>query len=484
MLELVGLGGLTLNLMFTLFFAGMLIQYLLVYFTLMGTRPDKSAVAFEVLLLCFLAWISWFIGILKDNLFNGLILLPGADLRLALIPAIILGFWLSGRIRRLRFALSALMLLLLLPVFDGVLGGMLGLRLAASGAPLILLSLIELANRIADFRKSITGLSVKEALDQLPDGMLFAGPGGQPVSVNRQARKMIGSLGLSPYDRIDVLWDKLMCHPDRVKRDDGQDGLLICLKEGPCFYLLKYPIEIKHRRFTQLYLRDVSKEFCVSRQIEDENRRLEENALELKQLLELAEENARRKEILDSRARLHDILSQRLSLTHVLLSGLEKTPVEKQLEEIKGLLASVGQDLFYEPELSPQARLEQLLRIYQTIGIDIACEGWLPASDKISDVFVKILREAFSNALRHAGATRISVRFDEGGSDHGMTVSNNGYCPAEPPKEGNGIQNMRVRLEPYGGKLTVETEFEFTIRVCVADTVICAGSASSSMVGV
>lgn len=229
MLELVELSGLTLNLMFTLFFAGMLIQCLLVYFTLMGTRPNKSAVAFEALLLCFLAWISCFIGILKDNLFNGLILLPGADLRPALIPIVILGFWLTVRIRRPRFALSAFMLLLLLPIFDGILGGMLGLRLAASGALLILLSLIELANRIADFRKNITGLSVKEALDQLPDGMLFAGSSGRPVSVNRQARKMIGSLGLSPYERIAVLWEKLACHPDRVKGDGGQDGLLICL---------------------------------------------------------------------------------------------------------------------------------------------------------------------------------------------------------------------------------------------------------------
>nr|MBP6886901.1 hypothetical protein [Oscillospiraceae bacterium] len=453
--------------MFTLFFAGMLIQCLLVYFTLMGTRPNKSAVAFEALLLCFLAWISCFIGILKDNLFNGLILLPGADLRPALIPIVILGFWLTVRIRRPRFALSAFMLLLLLPIFDGILGGMLGLRLAASGALLILLSLIELANRIADFRKNITGLSVKEALDQLPDGMLFAGSSGRPVSVNRQARKMIGSLGLSPYERIDVLWEKLACHPDRVKGDGGQDGLLICLQEGTCFYFLKYPIEMKRRHFTQLYLRDVTREFCVSRQIEDENRRLEENALELKRLLELAEENARRKEILDSRARLHDILSQRLSLTRVLLSGLEKKPVEKQLEEIKGLLASVGQDLFYEPELTPQVRLEQLVRLYQTIGIEIACEGQLPASDKISDVFVKILREAFSNALRHAGATRIFVRFDEGGAGHGMTVSNNGYCPSEPPKEGNGIQSMRARLEPLDGSLIIKTECEFVIRICV-----------------
>lgn len=468
MTELVGVGGLTLNLMFALFFTGMLMQCLLLYFSLMDVRPDKMAVAFEALLLTFLLWVSWFFGILKDNLFNGIVLLPGADFRTGLIPAVILGIWLTVVRRRLRFALSTLAFLLVLPVFDAMMDGIFSLRLAAAGTLLILLSLLDLADRISGSRVNVSGLSVKEALDRLPEGLLFAGPGGQPVSVNREARDMIGRLGLSPYDRIDALWERLAHYPSRVKGDDAQDNLLICLGEDACYSLTKCPIEIKRRRFTQLSIRDVTNEFRISRQIENENRRLEENALELKQLLELAEENARRKEVLDSRARLHDILSQRLSLTRVLLSGLEKAPVLKQLEDIKALLESIGQDLFYEPELTPQARLDQLVQLYRTIGIEITREGQLPAFEIIPDVFVNILREAFSNALRHAGATRIDVRFYSDASGHGMRISNNGYCPSEPPREGNGIQSMRARLESLGGSLAIELADEFAIRVYIS----------------
>jgi len=363
--------------------------------------------------------------------------------------------------------LSALALLVVLPIFDNLIGSTLGLRLTVSGALLGLLGLIELSRRITDLRRDITGMSVKEALDQLPDGLLFAGKGYRPVSVNRRAQEMLDSLGLSAYDRADVLWDALLCHPDRVQETDSPDALLVCTGEGGCLSVQKYPVVVGHRNFTQLYLRDVAGEFHVAEQIKDENRRLEENARELKRLLELAEENAWRKEVLDSRARLHDVLSQRLSLTRILLEGMGKEPEVSQINEIRGLLRNIGQDLFYEPELSPQARLEQLAQIYRTIGTDIAWEGRIPAPDEIADVFVKLLREAFSNALRHAGASHILVRFDEDGLNFLMTVSNDGYCPAEPPKEGNGIQGMRARLEPLGGSLVIDAEREFAIRICV-----------------
>lgn len=467
MTELIGLSNLTLNLLFALFFLALLVSCLLIYFVLTGIRLDKANTAFEALLLAWLMWVSWFIGALKDNLFNGLILMPGADLRLFLVPAAVLGFYLAVRTRRLRFWLSALALLVVLPVFDPLSAGLLGLRLTASGAVLGLLGLLELSRRLTDFRENITGLSVKEALDRLPDGLLYAGKGYRPVSVNRRAREMLGSLGLSAYDRVDVLWNALSCHPNRVPETDSPDGLLIRAGEGFCYYIQKYPIAVGRRSFTQLYLRDVTEEFHVAAQIRDENRQLEENARELKRLLELAEKNAWRKEILNSRARLHDVLSQRLSLTRVLLGSLGKTPDVKRINEIKGLLRNIGQDLFYEPELSPQVRLEQLIQMYRTIGTDITCAGRLPEPNDIADTFVKIAREAFSNALRHAGASHILLRFREDESSCEMSVSNDGYCPAGPPKEGNGMQNMRARLEPFSGKMEVSAQREFCIHVSV-----------------
>lgn len=166
--ELMAMKDLTLNLLFVLFFFGLLIQCLLFFLALTGSKSDKGAMVFEALLLCWLAWMSWYIGMLKGNLHDGIIL-SGIDLRFCVLPAVLLGLWLWVSTRQFRFGFSALLLLLLLPVFDGIMAGMFGLRVLVLSALLILLSILEIARRMPELQTKMTNLSIKAALDQLPD---------------------------------------------------------------------------------------------------------------------------------------------------------------------------------------------------------------------------------------------------------------------------------------------------------------------------
>jgi signal transduction histidine kinase len=467
MIDLIGLTDLSLNLLFALYFPLMLLQCLLFYLSLKDAQPDYFLVVFEGQLLLILTWVSWFIATLKDNVFIGIILLPGPDLRLAFLSAILTGLWLMVRHRQTRPGLVALILLMLLPVFDQIAGGSIGLRLAVAGVLINMFSLVALFRKINYNREKITSLSIKDALDLLPDGMLFAKYHGQPVSINRQAREIIEALGLSPDDRFDLLWARLAAHPDRVRESDDQDDLMIGTRDGRYYYFSKFSFSHRRRSYNQLHLRDVTKEIDISQQIRNENRNLAANAIELQRILELAEDNARRKAILESRARLHDILSQRLSLTRVLLTRLEKDPDQNLLDEIKKLLTSIGYDLFYEPDQPARARFTQLVQIYQSFGIDVACAGTIPTAEEIADIFVKVLREAFSNALRHAGASQISVHLSENEAGYQMIIANDGYCPNQLPHEGNGIHSIRSRLERVAGRLEIVLAEKFTLIVSV-----------------
>ena len=467
MIDLIGLTDLSLNLLYAICFSGMLLQSLLFYLSIKDARQDYCYIIFEGLLILILAWTSWFIATLKNNIFFGIILLPGPDLRLFFLPAALPGLWLAIRNRQLRPGVVALILLSLLPVIDQFAVGEIGIRLAFAGVSINIFSIMALFKKIRGFREKITGLSVKDALDLLPDGMLFARHYGQPISINRQAREVIENLGLSPDDRFDLLWGKLAAHQDRVFESDGQDGLLIRINGSRYFYFSKYIFSYRRRSYHQLHVRDVTKEIDISHQIRDENDRLEATASELQRILDLAEENARSKAILESRARLHDILSQRLSLTRVLLTRLEKNPDQIFLEEIKKLLSSIGHDLFYEPDQPAKARFGLLTQIYRSFGIKVVCEGSLPSSESVADIFVKILREAFSNALRHAGSLLISVHFSENDVEYQMVIANDGYCPKQPPKEGNGICTMRLRLERVAGHLEIKLGEKFTLCVSV-----------------
>jgi hypothetical protein len=97
MIDLFGSSDLTLNLLFTLYFLAMLTQCLLLYLSLKEILRNIIHIINEGLLLLILIWISWFIATLKDNLFLGIALLPGSDLRSMFLFAVLSGLYLSAK---------------------------------------------------------------------------------------------------------------------------------------------------------------------------------------------------------------------------------------------------------------------------------------------------------------------------------------------------------------------------------------------------
>jgi signal transduction histidine kinase len=79
----------------------------------------------------------------------------------------------------------------------------------------------------------------------------------------------------------------------------------------------------------------------------------------------------------------------------------------------------------------------------------------------ISDNVVAVLREALSNAGRHARATAVDVHI-AAGDEILLQVRDNGCgLPAELVHRG-GLQNLRERAEKLGGTFTVSSSDEGT----------------------
>ena len=71
-----------------------------------------------------------------------------------------------------------------------------------------------------------------------------------------------------------------------------------------------------------------------------------------------------------------------------------------------------------------------------------------------------IAREAVSNALRHGGATLVTVRVHEGDGAVGLLVQDNGagFDAAHPTSRGHGLGNMQSRATQVGGTLRIESK--------------------------
>lgn len=68
-----------------------------------------------------------------------------------------------------------------------------------------------------------------------------------------------------------------------------------------------------------------------------------------------------------------------------------------------------------------------------------------------------VTRECLSNAARHSGATRVSVKLTIRGSRLTLTITDNGVGLSPTARRGNGLANLRSRAERHAGSCTVVT---------------------------
>jgi signal transduction histidine kinase len=184
--------------------------------------------------------------------------------------------------------------------------------------------------------------------------------------------------------------------------------------------------------------------------------------------------------VADERARiareLHDVVSHNLSVVILQAAGaraaggpgagtLEK--IERSgrqaLVEMRRLLGVLRQpgDQAALPDLAPQPGVAELAALADgvraaglpvTLVIDGDPAG-LPAAVDISAY--RIVQEALTNVLRHAGPATVDVSISCGADEVLIDVSDDGAGPAAGPQagDGHGLVGMRERVALFGGDL-------------------------------
>jgi signal transduction histidine kinase len=202
---------------------------------------------------------------------------------------------------------------------------------------------------------------------------------------------------------------------------------------------------------------------------------LRERALRLEQ--DRAEEAVRA--VAEERARiareLHDVIAHSVSVMVVQTAGVRRLLAPEQERERQALetVEQTGRQALAEmrrllgvlrraddrPQLAPQPGLsgiEQLLEQVRKAGlpVDLQVEGQpveLPPG--IDLAAFRIVQEALTNTLRHAGPAKAHVRVRYDPSELELSVTNDGKPYANGDEGGYGLVGMRERVALYGGKI-------------------------------
>jgi signal transduction histidine kinase len=195
--------------------------------------------------------------------------------------------------------------------------------------------------------------------------------------------------------------------------------------------------------------------------------------------LESEGEEKARAAVSDERARiareLHDVIAHAVSVVVLQARGARKSlePEQRELRnsldtiersasealtEMRRLL-SLLREHDEELALAPQPSLQRVDALAQRaraagLPVDLHVEGSLDGLSAGIDVSgYRIVQEALTNALKHAGPAHATVRIKRGERTLAIEVSDDGTGHGNGGPGGHGLVGMRERVALYGGRL-------------------------------
>ncbi|MGH8984344.1 MAG: GAF domain-containing sensor histidine kinase [Acidimicrobiia bacterium] len=247
----------------------------------------------------------------------------------------------------------------------------------------------------------------------------------------------------------------------------------------PMRSFLGVPVKVRDQVFGNLYL-------CEKRDGDEFTREDEDLVIALASAAGVAIENARLHErvqslaVVEDRDRiardLHDRVIQRLFATGMALQATARftdqpeltARVQQSVEEIDETIREIRNTIFALGSSSRRGIRLDILSVAddarRTLGfaprvhLDGPVETLVP--HHISEHLLAVLREALSNVVRHAGASRVDVVVTVG-ADVALRVVDDGRGFA-PGNGGRGLANMEERARSLGGQFTVSNDGDKT----------------------
>jgi signal transduction histidine kinase/ligand-binding sensor domain-containing protein len=153
-----------------------------------------------------------------------------------------------------------------------------------------------------------------------------------------------------------------------------------------------------------------------------------------------------------------DALGQIFRTSRELVQAMDEivwavNPKHDTLDSLANYMASYAQDFLDAADI--RCRLD--------LPVDLP--GWQVTAEARHNLFLSF-KEALNNAVKHSGATQVSIGLRTLGHGFAITITDDGkgFTPGEvvPTKgrasSGNGLANMRQRLKEIGGRCEVESK--------------------------
>ena len=306
---------------------------------------------------------------------------------------------------------------------------------------------------ILTHRKRITPMSIKEATDSLPMGILCCTPDGKILLVNTVMERFHELLTGDMLADGALFSDKLRTrtfHPACGVIYEKEE-LVIRVSDDSVWTVSEETIPYEGINASAYMVSDITDLYQKTielRRIKEQTEAANAKLVKINQeILALTAEQ----ELLAAKVKIHDELgSNLLSIKQFILHGgeeAEKAEIMQRIRENLEFLKDKSDVITDEYEL--------MISTAKRLGVDVIISGILPQTEPLKNIIATGIHECFTNVLRHAHGNRLYVCIKENGERLTVKFTNNGEPPMEEISEKGGLVMLRSLTERAGGRMTV-----------------------------
>lgn len=293
-------------------------------------------------------------------------------------------------------------------------------------------------------KETITDFSIKKVIDECEFGILV---------LKGKRAKLINNKMYEILDKLNIKKDYIT---NIIKQSIDQLDKNYCVKVEDKYYVFAI-------NNNEIITFDITEVYKLHQELNEQNKKLKENNKKILLSIDNIEELEKEKNLLKLKNKYHDILGQNLSILQQYLN--KENITQENFEEIKFMIQKMFIDI--EDTDDTNANLENLIKIHKKNGTDIIIDGKLPQNKETAKVFFEIIREATTNAIRHAGSSKVFVNIKETLEETYMIITNDGRKPNEFITENQGIKDMRRKVKKLGGMFYISTVPEFSVNISI-----------------
>ncbi len=314
--------------------------------------------------------------------------------------------------------------------------------------------------------RTVTPDAIRQAVDLLPEGICVSTADGTVRLSNLKMDALCRELTGERLSDTRKLWTVL-----EQTGEDRSGKRLFHSYRGEVWLFAKDVLVIDGGDHERTSAANVTERFRITEELREKNARLQEIQRRMKAAAELSGEMFIKQEEASARYALHNELGQVLLMGRHFLEHPDSTDaamVALMTKQMNRFLLGESE----APEQEAEDELSQAIRRAGSIGVGVEVRGEAPEAGKIRSLLAQAIRECAANTVKHAEGDRIEVTLSEGSEpkERLIVITNNGSPPKGPIAESGGLLALRRGVEAAGGRMSVQSESTFALRLSFQNT--------------